>query len=319
VQTAAEIVAETGITLPGTLEESLVAPEFCQDLADFLGRIDNAIALMQRPAYLRRVARELVEDFAADGVIYGEIRCGPQMFTAGEMSLEHAFRAVVDGIVEGRAQNAVEVGLLLTCARSQSVETSFAVVDLALANRDLVSGIDLAGDEARFHGEPHAPAFRRAADTGLPITVHAGEAASAWSIREALDVLGAERIGHGVRCVDDPSLVERLARDAVVLEMCPRSNVQTRAVPGLAEHPADRLLRDGLQITVNTDTRTTSATSLTREFRLLGRQFGWGWEEFLACQMNSLAGAFVSREGRQKLAARLDRWEHEMRGLTPGP
>jgi adenosine deaminase len=230
------------------------------------------------------------------------------------MSVERAFNAIVEGIAEGQAEHAVAIGLILTCARNQPVATSLAVVDLALANRHLVSGIDLAGDEARFRGEPHAPAFRRAADAGLHITVHAGEAASAWSVREALDVLGAERIGHGVRCVEDGSLVKRLARESIVLETCPRSNVQTRAVPSLAAHPVDRLLREGVRVTVNTDTRTTSATSLTREFGLLMRQFEWGWEEFITCQRNSLAGTFLSGEIRQKLAAQLDRWEQEMRG-----
>jgi adenosine deaminase len=124
-------------------------------------------------------------------------------------------------------------------------------------------------------------------------------------VRQALDLLGAERIGHGVRVVEDPALVDRVAAEGIGLEMCPRSNVQTRAVPSLAEHPIDRLLRRGVRVTVSTDGRTLSGTTLTRELETLRRQFGWGAEEIARCQINAAQAAFVDDERRRQLAARV--------------
>jgi adenosine deaminase len=304
VGTVAEFGKEVGLSLPDSLEPALVAPEHCHDLADYICRFELALRVMQRPGHLRRIARELVEDLAIDGVVYAEVRFAPQLHTREGLSLQEVLDAVAAGLAEGSAAHGVEVGLILCCLRHQAPEESLAVAELAAANRGVVRALDLAGDEARYGGAPHAPAFHLARESGLRRTVHAGEAAGAGSVREALDLLGAERIGHGVRVVEDPTLVDRLARDAMALEMCPRSNVQTRAVHSLADHPADRLLRQGLRVTVSTDARTVSATSLTAEFESLRVQFGWGQAEFLACQRNALEAAFAPAEVRDRLLAR---------------
>jgi adenosine deaminase len=244
-------------------------------LASFLTYIDTPLLVLQTPEALTRSARELVEDWAADGVAYGEVRFAPQLHTRQGMDLDEAIRAVAAGLGQGRAATGVQTGLILCALRHQTPDESAAVAEAAVRNRHLVCGLDLAGDERAYSGEPHREAFEIVHAAGLRRTVHAGEAAGAASMWEALDVLGAERIGHGVRCIEDGALVQRLRTDRIALEMCPTSNVQTTAVTSLASHPAIPLLGQGVAITISTDTRTTSATTLEREFRSLGMTNGW--------------------------------------------
>jgi adenosine deaminase len=305
VGTVAAIGRETGLALPASLEQALVAPEVCHDLADYIRRIDLALEVMQRPEDLRRIARELVEDFAADGVIYAEVRFAPQLHTRRGLTLQQVVDAVHAGLAEGTARHAVRTGLILCCLRHQAPEDSLAIAELAIANRDRVCALDLAGDEARFPGAPHAPAFERVRAAGLHRTIHAGEAAGSESVREALDVLAAERIGHGVRIEEDPALVDEVRRRAIALEMCPTSNVQTRAVGSLEAHPIDRLRQRGLRVTVSTDGRTVSATSVTEEFRRLAAHKAWTAAEFWLCQRNAAEAAFVSPPLREDLLRRL--------------
>src|SRR6185503_6950371 len=178
-------------------------------------------------------------------------------------------------------RHGVQTGLILCCLRHETPAQSLAVAELAVANRRRVCALDLAGDEGAFPAAPpHAGAFALARDAGLHRTVHAGENGGADCVREAIEVLGAERIGHGVRLVQDEALVARVIADAIALEMCPRSNVQTRAVGSLPDHPIDVLLRRGARVTVSTDGRTTCGTTVTEEFLRLGDRFGWAAREF---------------------------------------
>ncbi|TQN33383.1 adenosine deaminase [Haloactinospora alba] len=291
--TVAELAAEEGepLTVPAT--EALVAPPVCGSLVEFLGYLDLALRVLQTPHALGRAARELVEDWHADGLVYGEVRFAPQLHQQRGMTMDDAVRAVAGGLREGAAATGVRTGLLLCCLRHQPPEVSESVVDTALRWPDLVCGVDLAGDETQ-PGTPHRSAFDAAHAAGLPVTIHAGEVAGPESVWEAVDVLGAARVGHGVRAPGDSALLERLRADGIALETCPTSNVQTRAVPGLARHPADALLRAGLPVTVSTDTRTTSATTVGGEFRALAGQFGWGEDEEARCQHHARAAAFGS-------------------------
>jgi len=307
ISTVAAIGRELGLRLPEPLEPALVAPAACADLADYLRRIVVALEVMQHPKDLERIARELVEDWAADGVIYGEVRFAPQLHTRRGLPVEQVLGAVHRGLTAGSAEHGVGFGLILCCLRQEPPARSLEIARLAADNRDKVCALDLAGDEARFPGAPHAPAFALAREAGLRRTAHAGEAAGAGSIREALDALGAERIGHGVRIEEDPQLAEGVRSRAIPLEMCPTSNVQTRAAASAAAHPIDRLLRRGLRVTVSTDSRTVSATTVTGEFRSLTGQWGWAEREFLLCQRHAAEAAFVSPDVRRKLLARIER------------
>jgi adenosine deaminase len=307
IGTVADIGRELGMALPEPLESALVAPDVCADLADLLSRIHLAVDVMQRPQDLARVAEEHVADLAADGVVYGEIRFAPQLHTRRGLGLQAIVDTVAAGLRRAGERHGVETGLILCCLRHESPAESRRVAELAVANRHQVVALDLAGDEAAFpSAEPHREAFAIARDGGLHRTVHAGENGGARCVAEALDVLGAERIGHGARVVEDPALVDRVTAAAVALEMCPRSNVQTRAVASLAAHPIDRLLRRGTCVTVSTDGRTTCGTTVTAEFERLGRQFGWGRAEFLICQRNAARAAFLDDPRRQRLLGRLE-------------
>jgi adenosine deaminase len=305
VATVAELGRKIGLDLPSPLEPALIAPECCIDLADYLVRIDLALEVMQHREHLVRIAREVVEDLAADGVIYGEIRFAPQLHLRNGLNMQEVLNAVHEGLKQGEQQTGMRTGLIVCCLRHEPGERSLEIAKLAVNNRDKVCALDLAGDEARYIGAPHAEAFALAKREGLRRTVHAGEAAGAESIREAIDVLGAERIGHGVRITESDELQDRAKAARLPLEMCPLSNVQTRAASSLPGHPIDRLFRKGLHVTVNTDCRTVSLTTITKEFQRLESTFHWGEAEFHQCQRNSVEAAFVTEEVRADLMRRL--------------
>ncbi len=306
VQTVAEIGRELGLALPQPLEAALVAPEQCENLLDYISRIDLAVQVMQRPRDLSRIARELIEDMAADGVIYAEVRFAPQLHTRRGMPLQQVVDVVSSGLRSSAERHSMQVGLILCCVRHESAQQSLAIARLATANMDKVNGLDLAGDEAGHpDAEPHRRAFLVAREAGLHRTVHAGENAGPSSVKQALDRLGAERIGHGVRVEEDSELVSRVAETLVPLEMCPRSNVQTRATDSLATHPIDRFLRRGVAVTLSTDCRTVSATTLTGEFGLLQKQFGWGLREFIRCQETAARSIFAPERTKGTLLAQI--------------
>jgi adenosine deaminase len=257
-----------------------------------LSYIDVALDVLQTPHALHRAAAELVDDWSRDHVVYGEVRFAPQLHTRAGMRVDDAIDAVAAGLADGAAATGVRTGLLLCCLRHQRPQRSLEIADAAVRRRDVVAGLDLAGDE-RYPGTAHREAFDLAHAVGLPVTVHAGEAAGPASVWEALDVLGACRIGHGVRSIGDAALLDRLRRDQITLETCPRCNVLTGAVPAITAHPADQLLRAGLRITISTDARTTADTTLDAEFDTLAAAFGWSHAEEQLCQDNAARAAFA--------------------------
>ncbi|MEV3874171.1 adenosine deaminase [Streptomyces sp. NPDC049906] len=286
---------EQGLALTRSVEELAVAPARCGSLTRFLTHLELPLKVLQTPDALARAARELVEDWALDGVVHGEVRFAPQLHGRHGMGLDDAVRAVARGLADGRRATGVRTALLLSCLRHQSPEESEAVAEAALRHRDAVAGLDLAGDERLHPGAPHRPAFDLMHRAGIPCTVHAGEAAGAESVWEAIDVLGARRIGHGVRCTGDPSLLRRLRSERIALEMCPTSNVQTGAAPDLAGHPAAGLLARGVPVTISTDARTTCATTLGREFRVLREASGWTAQDEERVQRHAVAAAFAPK------------------------
>ena len=290
--TIAELAHHQGIALTAPVEQLVTGPASCGSLTRFLSYMDLPLQVLQTPPALRRAAAELVEDFSDDGVVYGEVRFAPQLHGQQGMTPDEAVTAVAEGLVDGRAATGVATGLLLCCLRHQSPQDSLSVAETALRHTEEVVGLDLAGDEQRYPATPHREAFALAHTARLACTAHAGEAAGPASMWEALDTLGADRIGHGVRCVSDRALLDRLRTDQIALEMCPTSNVQTGAVPSLAAHPATGLLDDGLPVTISTDTRTTCATTLSQEFGLLRESAGWTSEHEAQTQVHAADAAF---------------------------
>lgn len=310
-QTVGELGAEQCIDLPDDLETALIAPPVCENLADYLTRVETALDVLQTASALERVAYELIEDMAGESMVYAEIRYAPQLCIRGGLSMQQVIDAVTAGLHAARTDFGVSSGQIICCLRHDPSALSDEVAQCAIANwrPGRVVGLDLAADEALYGGFPHRTAFRLTRGVGMPRTVHAGEAAGAESIREAITLLAAQRLGHGVHLEEDPTLFEPVRERQITLEMCPTSNVVTQAVNSLAEHPIDRYLKLNLPVTVNTDGRTTSNTTLTQEYQKLNRQFGWGLDQMQRTVLTAAASAFVSNEEKTELRrAILDRW-----------
>ncbi|GAA2036892.1 adenosine deaminase [Agromyces tropicus] len=293
-QTIAELARQQGIELAGPVDViSRVRPS-CTSLVEYISAIDVALDVLQTPDALYRAAYELVEDWHADGVGHGEARFAPNLHRRRGLDLPTIIDAVASGLGDGAGVTGVATRLILCTLRPADPEATWSVVEAA-ATHDAVIGVDVAGPEAGVSLLPHAPAFRAARDAGLRITVHAGEADGPRSVWDAVDELGAERIGHGVRSVSDARLLRRLATDGIALEVCPTSNVQTNAVPSITEHPIDRLREAGVPVTVSCDARTASDVTLASERALLERTFGWTRDDWGAVQASAERAAFAER------------------------
>jgi adenosine deaminase len=274
----------------------------------YLDAFQHTVAVMQTREALVRVAAECAEDLAADGVVYAEVRFAPELHVAGGLSLDQVVEAVLDGFRRGSNGRGITVYALLTAMRTAA--RSLEIAELAVRYRDEgVVGFDIAGAEAGSPPSRHLDAFQYVARENFHITIHAGEGFGLPSIWEALQWCGAERLGHGVRIVDDIRVstdgavsLGRLAsyiRDRrIPLEMCPTSNVQTGAAPSIAEHPIGLLRQLSFRVTVNTDNRLMSAVSLSSEFEALARAFGYGWSDFEWLTINAMKSAFAHFDQR---------------------
>jgi adenosine deaminase len=300
IATIEELGAQLDLTYAQPIADlARVAPD-CASLVTFLRSIDIELDVLQHVAALERAGRELVEQWKHDAVIHGEVRFAPQLHQRRGLGLDDVVDAVHRGLVAGVGSAEMSTSLIVCVLRHQPPVAGLPVAELAARRSDIVAGLDLSGNEADFPAAEHAQAFAIARAAGVPITIHAGEAAGPDSVRAAL-ALGATRIGHGVRSISDAALVRQLAAEAVTLEVAPICNVVTAAVDSLADHPIRALLDAGVPVTINTDARTSVSTTLDREFDALATQFGWGAAEHLVCQQNAARAAFVSPERRAQL------------------
>ncbi|MEU6073022.1 adenosine deaminase [Micromonospora sp. NPDC047074] len=316
--TIVELAAEVGHELPATDPEALgrwfVEAANSGSLERYLETFAHTVAVMQTASSLRRVARECAQDLAADGVVYAEVRFAPEQHLERDLSLDEVVEAVLAGFVEGSALAAeagrpIRVGTLLTAMRHAA--RSQEIAELAVRHRDAgVVGFDIAGAEAGFPPTRHLDAFEYLQRENFHFTIHAGEAFGLPSIWQAIQWCGADRLGHGVRIVDDITpgaepVLGRLAayvRDKrIPLELCPSSNVQTGAAASIADHPIG-LLRDlRFRVTVNTDNRLMSGTSMSREMTLLVDAFGYGWKELQWFTINAMKSAFIPFDERLRI------------------
>ncbi len=328
-ETIVELAAEVGHVLPATDAESL--GRWFRESADsgslvrYLETFDHTVAVMQRADHLTRVARECVEDLAADGVVYAEVRYAPEQHLRGDLTLEEVVRAVQEGFDEGMAASEsdatpggpIVVRQLLTAMRHQA--RSREIAELAVAHRDDgVVGFDIAGAEAGYPPTRHLDAFEYLQRENAHFTIHAGEAFGLPSIWQAIQWCGADRLGHGVRLIDDitvePSTVPgqpdevRLGRLAqyvrdkrIPLELCPHSNIQTGAAASIAEHPIGLLAELRFRVTVNTDNRLMSGTSMTREMSALVEAFDWDLADLQWVTVNAMKSAFAHFDTRLRL------------------
>ena len=303
----------------------------------YLEPFAHTVGVMQTPEALHRVAYECVEDLAADNVVYAEIRFAPELHIDGGLSLDAVVDAVLAGFADGEKAAAAEgrtitVRCLVTAMRHAA--RSREIAELAIRFRDKgVVGFDIAGAEAGYPPTRHLDAFEYMRNNNARFTIHAGEAFGLPSIHEAIAFCGADRLGHGVRIVDDierprttaDATLGRLAsilRDKrIPLELCPSSNVQTGAVASIAEHPFDLLARLRFRVTVNTDNRLMSDTTMSQEMLRLVEAFGYGWSDLERFTINAMKSAFIPfderlahhRRGDQAALRRADRLTRRFR------
>jgi adenosine deaminase len=322
--TILELADATGHRLPAADVDALggwfTAAATSGSLERYLETFAHTVGVMQTADQLHRVARECALDLAADGVVYAEVRFAPELHLERGLRLAEVVEAVLAGFTAGSAEaaalgNPIRVGALLTAMRHAA--RSMEIAELAVRYRDEgVVGFDIAGAEAGFPPTRHLDAFEYLQRENFHFTIHAGEAFGLPSIWQALQWCGADRLGHGVRIVDDISPAPgagdgssphlgRLAayvRDKrIPLEMCPSSNVQTGAAPSIAGHPIGLLSKLRFRVTVNTDNRLMSGTSVSREFALLVAAFEYGWADLQWFTINAMKSAFIPFDERLRL------------------
>jgi adenosine deaminase len=280
------------------------------DLVLYLETFAHTIGVMQHRDAIVRVARECAEDLVADGVVYAEVRFAPEQHVEAGLTLDEVVDAVLEGFQSGTAGTGCTVYGI--CSGMRTAARTLEIAELAVRWRDNgIVGFDIAGAEAGHPPTRHLDAFQLVARENFHATIHAGEAFGLPSIWEAVQWCGAERLGHGVRIVDDIDQVDgqyRLGRLAayirdrrIPLELCPTSNVNTGVVPSVADHPIGMLRRLRFRATVNTDNRLMSDTSMTNEFIQLRDAFGWGWGDFEWLTVNAMKSAFAPFDQRLRL------------------
>jgi adenosine deaminase len=325
--TIVQLAAEVGHQLPGTDPDELgqwfTEASDSGSLERYLETFVHTVAVMQTAPALRRVAYECALDLAADGVVYAEVRFAPEQHVSLGLTLDEVVEAVLAGFRDGcvdaaQAGTPIRVGTLLTAMRH--AVRSMEIAELAVRFRDRgVVGFDIAGAEAGFPPTRHLDAFEYLQRENFHFTIHAGEAFGLPSIWQAIQWCGADRLGHGVRIVDDlhgvdatggpdgrrrrstaaPGRLAEYVRDKrIPLELCPSSNVQTGVVSSIAEHPIGLLHDLRFRVTVNTDNRLMSGTSMSREMALLVEAFGYGWPELQWFTVNAMKSAFIPFDER---------------------
>jgi adenosine deaminase len=303
--TLVELGREHRVQLPKQTPEDLaefMRVDDAQSLEDYLRRFDVTISVMQTEEALERIAYELVEDAADDGVRYIEIRNAPLLNVVQGLTLVQAVEAPLRGLRRAESDFGITARFIICGLRQFPPESSLEMAQLAVEFRNEgVVAFDLAGGEKGNPASRHAAAFRYAREHNLAVTVHAGEGDGAQSIREAVHACGANRIGHGTRLIEDPELMQYVNDRRIALEVCLTSNVQTRVAESYATHPFREYFDQGLNVTLNTDNRLMSATTLTDEYVYAAEHLGFTMEELAGVALNGFESAFLPWEERLML------------------
>lgn len=288
-------------------QREFIAPRRCTSLADFLTRAPRGFQLMQDESALTLVVEDLFEQLAADGVIYAEIRFAPLLHLERGLTPEQVVAAVDRATEACIRSSGIDARLILCTLRHFDQEQGLVTAGLVQQFRGTrVVALDIAGDEAGYPIDAQVRAYRYAIDHGLSRTAHAGEARGPDSVWETLREFQPSRIGHGVRSIEDPVLVQHLIRERIHLEVCPTSNLQTGIKQEFAEHAVDDLYRAGVPLSISTDTRTITNITLTEEYGNLQEHFAWTAADLLACNQAAVEAAFIEDSVKRELLERLD-------------
>ncbi|WP_226035098.1 adenosine deaminase [Aquibacillus saliphilus] len=304
VESIIDIAQKEGIQLPSfdkdELQKELVAPLECESLDEYLKRFSLPNLVMQSKESLRKITFELFENATRENVKYLEVRFAPLLHTLRGLEVEEVIQSVIDGMREAEKCYEIKGNIILSCMRTMSVESAFEVVEKG--KKFLGTGvvaIDLCASEKEGFCEKFVDPIALAKEYGYRVTIHAGETGIGKNVLEAVELLGAERVGHGLfinECADAYKIVKERQ---IVLEMCPTSNVQTKAVHHYGEHPIYKFHKDGIKVTINTDNRTVSDTTMAKEIQLVNKEFDLSEEDYRQIYLNSVEASFADQETKE--------------------
>lgn len=305
-QTVIDLAAEQNIELPSNsadvIKEMMIAPETCPNLQEYLDRFELPIKVMQTAEGIERISFELFEDAAKENVKYLEVRFAPHLHIQQGLSHEQIIESAVKGMKRAEALYDIKGNYILSAVKFLPSDTIPPMLDAG--EKFLGNGVvafDLAGSELDNFAHDYVTYAQYARDKGYRITIHAGEQGCGQNVYDAIELLGAERIGHGVAIKDHAEAYQRVKQDVVGLEACPSSNVQTKAIPELKQHPLKEFHKDGLAVTINTDNRTVSNTTMTQEVEKVMELFDLDAEDYKQIYTASVEQSFASDEVKQHL------------------
>lgn len=301
LETVQQLIALENIPIDtANLAQELRVDGTCTDLGTYLEKFELPLKLLKTPKSFEIATYELLKEVALENMIYIEIRFAPFLTASNEIEARLIVEGAIRGLNKGREAFGIEANLILCCMRHHSDQVNLQVLDLA--KRYLGQGvcaIDIAGDEGKYPMDMFKEIFAKAKDMDIPFTIHAGETGSTENVRGAI-ALGATRIGHGIAIMKDQALLDLCAKKKIGIEMCPTSNIQTRAIEDMKDYPYQCFMDNGLVVTLNTDNRTVSNTTINKEIALLK---SYGEVDYMKCLKNSIEVAFVSDEVKKKLKA----------------
>ncbi len=312
LSTMLELAEQQGIELPAKdadgLAKALHCGEHAGSLVEYLKAFDTTLKVLQTEEALHRAAYELCEDAAAENVRYMEVRYSPMLHTRGGLRLTAVVEAVLAGLWDAQKDHGIVANVILCGIRNISPDSSVEMAQLAVAykNRGVVA-FDLAGAEYDYPAKHHLRAFKLVRDNNIAVTIHAGEAYGPASIHQAIHVCGAHRIGHGCRLREDGDLLHYVNDHRIALECCPSSNVQTGAVKDLRSHPLKLYFDLGLRVTVNTDNRLITDTTVSRELWLCHTHMGLSREDIHRIIINGFKAAFLPFHRKQTMVRAVSR------------
>ena len=305
-QTIIDIAKEEGISIPSydieIVKGMLTAPLECTSLDEYLEKFEIPVAVMQSRESLRRIAYELLEDSAKENVKYIEVRFAPLLHVEKGLTIEEIIESVLKGIKDAEDKFEIKGNLILSCLKTMPVDSIFDVIEggKKFLGKGVVA-IDLAGAEREGFSKQFIEPISLAKKYGYRVTIHAGENGIGRNVLEAVELLGAERIGHGVFIKDCNEAYNIVKDKEIVLEICPTSNIQTKAVNTLGEHPVYKFYKDGIKVTLNTDNRTVSDVNLSNEYHSVVNEFGLTYEDYKNIYYNSVDAAFADLKTKEML------------------
>lgn len=309
-ETILELAQEENIYIPTTnlqdFRQLVEVPKDCSSLKEYLEKFSLPLLVMQKSGNIKRITKELIEDCKNDGVNYIEIRFAPLLHTEHGLTFEEIVESVLNGMEEGFNEFGVRSNLILCCMRHMSASSASEVIEKGRKYLDHgVVAVDLAGNEHDFPPEIFKEPFAQAKEYGYHITVHAGETGIAENITKSIDLLNAERIGHGVYAYKNSDVYNYIKENNIPLELCPTSNIHTQVVSEYKDHPFNKYYEDGLYVTYSTDNRTVSNTTMTKESEHLKEAFNYSIEDYVNIYKKTIEASFASDETKSELLGKI--------------